>query len=51
MFLHSAMGDRPGLASLADEAAGGGKHNVAFMALFLLGRVDACVDLLVGAGR
>eukprot|EP00197_Chlamydomonas_leiostraca_P003888 CAMPEP_0202868228 /NCGR_PEP_ID=MMETSP1391-20130828/10511_1 /ASSEMBLY_ACC=CAM_ASM_000867 /TAXON_ID=1034604 /ORGANISM="Chlamydomonas leiostraca, Strain SAG 11-49" /LENGTH=917 /DNA_ID=CAMNT_0049548365 /DNA_START=115 /DNA_END=2865 /DNA_ORIENTATION=- len=51
LLMRSAMGDRAGLGELAEAAVAGGKHNVAFAALFLLGRVDACVDLLVVAGR
>lgn len=34
---------------LRTEAAG--KQNIAFVCHFLLGRLDACVDLLVGCGR
>ena len=45
------MGDRSGLVQLAEEAASSGKHNVAFLAHFLLGEVGKCVDLLVGINR
>ncbi len=47
----SAMGDRIGLIDLAEQAASSGKHNVAFLAYFLLGDVSKCVDLLVGINR
>jgi hypothetical protein len=33
----------------AAEAAG--RQNIAFICHFLLGRLDACIDLLVGCGR
>ena len=47
----SVTGDRQGLSVLATEARGAGKHNVAFLALFLLGEVKECMQLLVEAGR
>ena len=33
------------------DALAGGKHNVAFLGLFLLGRLGECVDLLVSTSR
>ncbi len=45
------MGDRSGLTELAETASASGKHNVAFLAHFLLGEVGKCVDLLVSVGR
>jgi len=63
LLLHSARGSAAGLAALAARAraAGGpapppraeaaGRLNVAFLGQLLLGRLDACVDLLVAAGR
>lgn len=33
------------------SAADGGKHNVAFLALFLLGRAEECMQLLVSSNR
>ena len=33
------------------RAEAAGKQNIAFICHFLLGRLDACVDLLVGCGR
>mmetsp|Transcript_1936 Transcript_1936/g.2994 ORF Transcript_1936/g.2994 Transcript_1936/m.2994 type:complete len:1036 (+) Transcript_1936:110-3217(+) len=51
LLMRSAMGDREGLGSLAEDAKVAGKHNVAFAALLLLGQVDSCVDLLVSVGR
>jgi hypothetical protein len=35
----AAKGDRQGLTKLTDAALAGGKHNVAFLCLFLLGQV------------
>eukprot|EP00983_Pelagomonas_calceolata_P050637 1142067-Pelagomonas_calceolata.AAC.1 len=46
----SVTGDRKGLEGLAAEAREAGKHNVAFVGLFLLGRMQECVELLVEAG-
>ena len=34
-----------------EDAQGLGKHNVAFLGHFLLGRLSECIDLLVEAGR
>ena len=45
------QGNRNGLAKLALEATEGGKHNVAFLALFLLGRTEECMQLLVATHR
>lgn len=51
VFCCRAMGDRSGLTELAETASASGKHNVAFLAHFLLGEVGKCVDLLVSVGR
>jgi coatomer subunit beta' len=39
LLLTAAKADRQGLTKLADAALAGGKHNVAFVCLFLLGQV------------
>lgn len=39
LLLAAAKGDRPGLTKLAEAALTAGKHNVAFVCLFLLGQV------------
>lgn len=49
--VRSVTGDRAGLAALAADAREAGKHNVAFLGLFLLGRMQECMQLLVDAGR
>lgn len=39
------------MATLADTAKAAGKHNVAFVALLLLNRVDDCIELLKSTNR
>ncbi|WIA18293.1 hypothetical protein OEZ85_009758 [Tetradesmus obliquus] len=51
LLLAAAKGDRPGLSKLLEASMAAGKHNVAFLCLFLLGQVDRCVALLSEAGR
>lgn len=51
LLLHSSTGDREGLAALAKQAGESGAHNVAFSCQWLLGDVDACVDILTKTGR
>ena len=51
LLLYSARGSAPGLRALTDNALEGGKHNVAFLARFLLGDLPGCVDLLLDSGR
>jgi coatomer subunit beta' len=50
-MLAAARGDRPGMAAVASKAAAAGKTNVAFLAHFLLGRLQDCLQTLVDAGR
>ena len=47
LLLHSALGDAKGLTKLAVSAKEQGKINVAFISLFLLGKVEDCVQLLI----
>lgn len=47
LLLHSALGDAKGLSKLAVTAKEQGKINVAFLSLFLLGKVEDCVQLLI----
>jgi coatomer subunit beta' len=47
LLLHSAVGDVEGMRKLATLAREHGKNNVAFLSLFLLGEVEACIQLLV----
>lgn len=51
LLLHSALGDAKGLAKLAVTAKEQGKINVAFLSLFLLGKVEDCVQLLIDSNR
>lgn len=49
--LHSSGGHAQGLSAVAEVASGGGKANVSFLALFLLGDVAGCLKLLLDTGR
>ncbi|KAH9566824.1 hypothetical protein CY35_04G149400 [Sphagnum magellanicum] len=51
LLLHSAVGDVEGMRKLATLAREHGKNNVAFLSLFLLGEVEACIQLLVDSNR
>lgn len=47
LLLYSALGDAEGLEKLCASAKENGKNNVAFVSLFLLGKVEECVELLI----
>jgi len=51
LLLYTSTGDVTGLEKLSQIARDTGKNNIAFAALFLLRKVDSCVDLLCGTGR
>lgn len=51
LMLAAARGDREGMAGVGAAAAAGGKANVAFLAYFLLGRLNDCLDLLLDSNR
>lgn len=51
LLLHTSSSNAEGLRSLAEQAAANGLHNVAFSALWSLGDVDACIDVLVRTNR
>jgi coatomer subunit beta' len=51
LLLHSSSGDAEGLRKLCEAAGKAGKFNIAFMAHFLLGEVDRCIDILVFTDR
>ncbi|KAK9807397.1 hypothetical protein WJX73_000390 [Symbiochloris irregularis] len=51
LLLHTATGSSAGMQSLVGEASDQGKHNVEFLAAFLLGQLSHCVDLLISCGR
>lgn len=47
LLLYSALGDAEGITRLASLAKEHGKNNVAFLCLFLLGKLEDCLQLLV----
>ena len=51
LLMYSSSGNAEGLEAVAERAKSSGKHNVAFLCLFLLNKLEECVDLLVSAGR
>ncbi|KIJ57284.1 hypothetical protein M422DRAFT_57615 [Sphaerobolus stellatus SS14] len=51
LLLLLAIGDRPGLEKLSEEAVRKGQNNLAFATLLQLGDAKGCVDLLVKTGR
>ncbi|XP_072047312.1 LOW QUALITY PROTEIN: coatomer subunit beta'-like [Amphiura filiformis] len=51
LLLASCSGDGEMVAKLADTAADQEKNNVAFMAFFLQGKTDKCLELLCATGR
>jgi coatomer subunit beta' len=51
LLLYSATGNLEGIETLATLATASGKTNVAFVANFLSGNVEACVDLLINTKR
>jgi coatomer subunit beta' len=51
LLLHSSTGDRDGLSDLAKQAGEAGAHNIAFSCQWLLGDIQACVDILTNTGR
>eukprot|EP00884_Botryococcus_braunii_P001163 jgi/Botrbrau1/11047/Bobra.92_2s0018.1 len=51
LLLYTARGSAKGLESLAPESEEAGRANIAFLSLFLLGRISECVDLLLASNR
>ena len=49
--MHSSSGNAAGMAELAAQAKDKKLHNVGFLSLLLLGRVEECIELLVGLRR
>lgn len=47
LLLYSSLGDADGITGLASLAKEHGKNNVSFLCLFLLGKVDECIQLLI----
>ncbi|KAJ4757210.1 hypothetical protein LUZ62_067585 [Rhynchospora pubera] len=51
LLLYSALGDAEGITKLASLAKEQGKNNVAFLCLFMLGKLEDCLQLLVDSNR
>lgn len=51
LLLYTSSADASGLRDLAAQAKAAGLHNIAFSALWQLGDVDGCVDLLLDTQR
>ncbi|KAF5932160.1 hypothetical protein HYC85_028331 [Camellia sinensis] len=51
LLLYSSLGDAEGMSKLASLAKEQGKNNVAFLCLFMLGKLEECLQLLVDSNR
>jgi len=51
LLLHSARGSGKGMQKLASLATGESRFNVAFMSLFLTGKLEECLQLLIDCER
>ncbi|KAJ6415917.1 hypothetical protein OIU84_004663 [Salix udensis] len=51
LLLYSSLGDAEGISKLGSLAIEQGKINVAFLCLFMLGKVEDCLQLLVESNR
>ncbi|KAK4762934.1 hypothetical protein SAY86_008702 [Trapa natans] len=51
LLLYSSLGDAEGISELASLAKEQGKNNVAFLCLFMLGKLEECLQLLVASNR
>lgn len=47
LLLYSSLGDAEGILELASLAKENGKNNVAFLCLFMLGKLEECLQLLI----
>ncbi|XP_047310401.1 coatomer subunit beta'-1 isoform X2 [Impatiens glandulifera] len=47
LLLYSSLGDAVGITKLSSLAKEHGKHNVAFLCLFMLGNLEECLQLLI----
>jgi coatomer subunit beta' len=47
LLLYSSLGDAEGISKLATLAEEQGKNNIAFLCLFMLGKLEDCLQLLV----
>ncbi|KAI6690016.1 hypothetical protein NL676_026844 [Syzygium grande] len=51
LLLYSSLGDAEGILRLSSLAKEQGKNNVAFLCLFMLGKLEDCLQLLVDSNR
>ncbi|KAE9600493.1 putative coatomer, WD associated region, tetratricopeptide-like helical domain-containing protein [Lupinus albus] len=51
LLLYSSLGDAEGISKLATIAKEQGKNNVSFLCLFMLGKLEDCLQLLVESNR
>ncbi|PIO34969.1 hypothetical protein AB205_0144280 [Aquarana catesbeiana] len=51
LLLATSSGNTTMVNKLAEGAERDGKNNVAFLSYFLLGKMDACLELLISTGR
>lgn len=51
MLLYSSAGNKDGMKSLATRAMNAGRNNVAFLAYFITGQVEECIQLLIDTNR
>ncbi|KAG6425941.1 hypothetical protein SASPL_110150 [Salvia splendens] len=51
LLLYSSLGNAEGISELASLAKEHGKNNVAFLCLFMLGKLEDCLQLLVESNR
>ncbi|KAE9585861.1 putative coatomer, WD associated region, tetratricopeptide-like helical domain-containing protein [Lupinus albus] len=51
LLLYSSLGDAEGISKLATLAKEQGKNNVLFLCLFMLGKLEDCLQLLVESNR
>lgn len=47
LLLYSSLGDAEGINELASLAKEKGKNNVAFLCMFMVGKLEDCLQLLV----
>ena len=47
LLLYSSLGDAEGINKLASVAKEQGKNNVSFLCLFMLGKLEECLQLLI----
>ncbi|KAL6954259.1 hypothetical protein U1Q18_006639 [Sarracenia purpurea var. burkii] len=51
LLLYSSLGDAEGILKLSSLAKENGKNNVAFLGLFMLGKLEECLQLLIDSNR